>query len=97
MTAAFIILAIFFGLSAVIATTACCILVANGKLTLPHTNQRRVMRERVELTLAQIRLERESINMRLDESVQLRLERATDPSSREPTTAELVDQGGRPQ
>lgn len=92
MIAALIVLSVFLGLSTVIATIAGAILIANGKLTLPNTNLRRVQRERTELTLSQIRLERESMQMRLDDAIHLRLERATDPMSREPESTELIKQ-----
>jgi len=90
IAAVFIILSVFFGLSMVVGTAAGAILIANGKLTLPNTNYRRVQRERAQLTLDQIRLERESMQLRLDDAIQLRLERATDSSSREPLSTDFV-------
>lgn len=92
MFAVFVVLSVFFGLSMVVATTATAILIAHGKLTLPHTNHRRVMRERTALTLSQIKLEQESLNMRIDDAIQLRITRAIDGPPELGT--ELVHQGG---
>lgn len=93
MVAVFVILSVFAGLSMVVATAAAAILIANGKLTLPNTNYRRIQRERAEITLAQIRLEQESLRMRMDDAIHLRLERVLD-DSREPTTELIKKENG---
>lgn len=93
MSAALIVFAVFFGLSLCIGTVATSILIANGKLTLPRTNMRRVALAKVDLEVARMALERESLQMRMDDAIHLRLERSLDSSSREPQTTELIMTG----
>lgn len=83
MTAAFVVLAVFVGLSLVIATTAGAILLANGKLTLPGTNMRRLQHEKVALEVARMTLEREHVQVQLEAQTDLRLTRALNGSTRE--------------
>lgn len=79
MVAALIVFSVFAGLALVIATVAGSILIANGKLTLPHTNARRVQQAKAELDIASFRLERERVQMMLDAQIDLRLNRAALP------------------
>jgi hypothetical protein len=83
VTAALIVLSVFTGLSMCIGTVAVAILLAHGKLTLPHTNMRRVQHARVAVEIAQARLDQERVQMMLDAQIDLRLQRAALPASTE--------------
>lgn len=76
MIAALIILAVFIGLSFAIATFACVVFLAAGKLTLPHTNARREMRARTETAIAEQSLLREKLIAETDDVVHRRLNMA---------------------
>lgn len=79
MTAALVVFSVFAGMALCIATVAGSILIANGKVTLPHTTTRRLQRAKVELEVAQIQLDRERVHMMLDAQIDLRLDRAALP------------------
>lgn len=76
VTAAFVVLAVFSGLSMFIGTVAAAILVANGKLTLPNTNMRRLQQARNTVEIARAQLDQERIRMTIDAQIDLRLQRA---------------------
>lgn len=79
MITVLIILAVFFGIAMCIGIVAASILLANGKLTLPNTNMRRIQQARIALQVAEIRLEQERIAMTTDAQIELRLKRAALP------------------
>ena len=92
MIAALIVLATFAGLSMFIGTVAASILIANGKLTLPHTNMRRVQHEKVALEIASLKLDKERVQMLLDSQIDLRLNRAALPAGEEPELTPTQEQ-----
>jgi hypothetical protein len=90
MIAALIVLAVFIGLGFCILMAAGAMLVAAGKLTIPGTNMRKLQQARVSLEIAKMDVERESLNMRVDEAIHRRLERVTDPTSWGDVKSEVV-------
>jgi hypothetical protein len=78
MTAALIVFTVFVGIALVVGVVASAILLADGKLTLPNTNARRVMHARAMNELSRLRLEDESMQMRIDDAIQLRLTRTVE-------------------
>jgi hypothetical protein len=78
----FVILAVFGGISLVIATIAGCIFLADGKLTLPNTNARKLMRANAEHQLAKVEWEtvvmRSNVDAALDERIRRALERGSE-------------------
>lgn len=76
MIVAFIIIAVFVGVSVLLATFASVVLIASGKLTLPNTNARREMRARVETAVAEQALMRERMILETENVVHERVSRA---------------------
>jgi hypothetical protein len=76
MTAALVVLSVFLGTALVIATIGGLIMLADGKITLPRTNARRLQRERTETAILEFRLEQERTRTMLDAQIEMRYKNA---------------------
>jgi hypothetical protein len=76
-----ILLSVFGGIGIVVGTVGGMILIAEGKLTLPGTNMRKLQHEKVELEILRFAVQRESAQAELDGVLNLRRDRALESSS----------------
>lgn len=79
LDAAIVILAAFGGIGFVIGVVALSILVADGKVTFPGTNMRRLQHAKVELELQKLAFERESVQASIDAAIDKRMRLAIEP------------------
>lgn len=66
MIAVFIVFVVFLGIAMVVGTVGVSILFANGTITFPGTNQRRLQAARVDAKIQQLRLEQEARRMQFE-------------------------------
>jgi hypothetical protein len=79
MTAALIVFSVFAGIAVVIATVAGCLLLANGKITLPGSNARRLQSARVDLEVARYKAAADRVREERNDEIDIRMRRALDP------------------